>query len=266
MSKTITDGYPITAFNGITVNTSLPCKSGNYTASASRAVSYIVVHYTGNSKDTAKANANYFNSTSVEASAHYIVDDGSCYQSVALHNRAWHCGGTSVYKHATCRNANSIGIEMACTAGNYTVSDTTITNTAYLTAALCDYLGISAGEVDTYVLRHYDVWAKSCPAQWVSGTGFEEFKETVKAILNGTAVESEDLTMTQYEELNERVSALEGKMIYNYVDSNMPTWAVPTVQKMMDKGILCGNENGELGLTDEMLRIFVMNDRAGLYD
>ncbi|MCC8169713.1 MAG: N-acetylmuramoyl-L-alanine amidase [Oscillospiraceae bacterium] len=266
MSKTITEGYPITSFNGIAVDTSLPCKSSNYTASASRAVSYIVVHYTGNSKDTAKANANYFNSTSVEASAHYFVDDSSCYQSVALNNRAWHCGGTTVYKHATCRNANSIGIEMACTAGNYTVSDTTIANAAYLCAALCAYIGISADEVDTYVLRYYDVWGKSCPAQWVSGTGFEEFKAKVKTILNGGAVESEDLTMTQYEELNERVSALEGKMIYNYVDANMPDWAVPTVQKLMDKGILQGNENGELGLTDELLRVLVINDRAGLYD
>ena len=72
--------------------------------------------------------------------------------------------------------------------------------------------------------------------------------------------------MTQYEELDERVKELENPMIYNYVDENMPDWARPTVQKMMVKGLLQGNENGELGLTDEMLRIFVINDRAGLYD
>ena len=46
----------------------------------------------------------------------------------------------------------------------------------------------------------------------------------------------------------------------------MPDWARSTVQKMMGKGLLVGDENGELGLTDELLRVFVINDRAGIYD
>lgn len=75
----------------------------------------------------------------------------------------------------------------------------------------------------------------------------------------------EELTMAQYDELNDRLKKIEGKMIYNYVDENMPDWARPTVQKMLNNDLLVGNENGELGLTDEMLRIFVINDRAGLY-
>lgn len=57
----------------------------------------------------------------------------------------------------------------------------------------------------------------------------------------------------------------ETKMIYNYVDENMPAWARPTVQKLMNKGALKGNENGELGLTDDLLRMLVINDRMGLY-
>ena len=93
-------------------------------------------------------------------------------------------------------------------------------------------------------------------------------------------VESEDLTMTQYEELKKEISALKAenaqlkavadtvnnKMIYNYIDSNMPEWAHPTIRKMVDKGFLQGDENDRLGLTDELLRIFVTNDRAGVYD
>ena len=46
----------------------------------------------------------------------------------------------------------------------------------------------------------------------------------------------------------------------------MPSWAVPTIEKLYNKGLLVGNENGELGLTDELLKILVINDRAGLYD
>lgn len=77
--------------------------------------------------------------------------------------------------------------------------------------------------------------------------------------------------MTQYEELKDRINNLEDKvkdaeMIYNYIDDNMPEWARPTIKKLVDKGWLKGNDNGELELSDDMLRIFVVNDRAGMYD
>ena len=78
--------------------------------------------------------------------------------------------------------------------------------------------------------------------------------------------------MTQYEELkgilqgiDDRLAKLENKMIYNYIDNNMPGWARPTIQKMVDKKLLAGDEKGELGLTDEMLRTYVILDRAGTF-
>lgn len=55
------------------------------------------------------------------------------------------------------------------------------------------------------------------------------------------------------------------KMIYNYMNDNMPDWAKPTVQKLIKKGAL-NNEKGELMLTGTMLRLFVIHDRMGLYD
>lgn len=96
---------------------------------------------------------------------------------------------------------------------------------------------------------------------------------------NWTYNESEELTMTQYEELNNRLTALtdavteiantvtklKNPMIYNYIDNNMPDWAKPTIQKLVDKGILKGNENG-LNLNDDMLRILVVLDRMGVCD
>ena len=54
-------------------------------------------------------------------------------------------------------------------------------------------------------------------------------------------------------------------MVYNYIDKNMPEWARPTIQKLVGKGILVGNEKGELGLSDNDLKQFVVNDRAGIY-
>ena len=72
--------------------------------------------------------------------------------------------------------------------------------------------------------------------------------------------------MREYEELLGRIERLEKpKMIYNYVDENMPEWARGAVQKLTDKGFLKGDETG-LSLDDSMLRILVILDRAGVFE
>ena len=55
-------------------------------------------------------------------------------------------------------------------------------------------------------------------------------------------------------------------MIYDYIDGNMPSWARPTIAKLVEKGILTGDAEGKLMLDGNMLRMLVINDRAGLYD
>ena len=279
--RTINNGFPLTQFNGININTSILSSSANYYSYGSRDVKYVVIHYTGNSSDTAKANANYFSGGSRSASAHYFVDANSCYQSVALNNAAWAVGGTSVYKHADCRNKNSISIEMCC-SGNYTVSEQTISNTAYLCAELCKYIGITADTVDTFLLRHYDVWDKQCPAQWATNNseGWIAFKEKVKAVLRN----KEGLTMEQYNELKNliekqaaAISALQienkelkavvqSTMVYDYNDGNMPSWARTAVQAAQDYGALVGDEQGRLGLSYKDLRTICREYRCGMYD
>lgn len=79
-------------------------------------------------------------------------------------------------------------------------------------------------------------------------------------------LESEDKLMSrEYEELNERLEKVENSMIYDYIDENMPEWAVPTITKLVDKGLLKGDEEGKLGLTEDLIRMFIVNDRAGVY-
>ena len=227
----------------------------------------------------------YFKTGSRSASAHYFVDNTNCYQSVALKNAAWAVGGTSNYKHTECRNSNSISIEMCC-SGNYQISETTEINAAYLCAALCKYLNISANQVDTYVLRHWDVWAKSCPAGWTGNNNsrWNTFKSRVKSILNGS---EDELMSKEYDELKGRCDSIEQEntrqngvitdigtdivnlqhqlIRYDYIDENMPDWAKPTIQKLVNKGFLKGEEDGRLNLTEDIMRLLVINDRAGLY-
>lgn len=266
MAKTITEGFPIKTANGIMVNTSLPSDSRHIYSYSSRNVKYIAMHYTGNPSDTAKGNANYFNTGYRKSSAHYFVDNNDIYQSVALNNAAWAVGGTDTYKHRECRNVNSVSIEMCC-SGNYVVSEKTEINAAQLCAVLCKYIGITANEVDKYVLRHWDVWDKQCPAGWTGNNNARwiAFKNRVKKMLSGS--NTEELTMTQYEELNSKITELKkATMVYNYMDDNMPSWAKPTIQKLMDKGYIKGDDTGKLGLTMDMIKMFVVNDRAGLYN
>ena len=50
---------------------------------------------------------------------------------------------------------------------------------------------------------------------------------------------------------------------YNTVDE-CPDWARETIQKLIDKGYLGGNGQG-LDLSHDMVRVLVINDRAGVY-
>ena len=67
-------------------------------------------------------------------------------------------------------------------------------------------------------------------------------------------------------ELKKRIQVLENKMVYNYIDKNLPSWALETVKKLVESKALVGNENNELMLNDDMLRILVMIDRMGAFD
>lgn len=54
------------------------------------------------------------------------------------------------------------------------------------------------------------------------------------------------------------------EMRYKYYD-DMPDWAQPTVSKLVKKGYLKGDGKGVLNLSEDALKILVINDRAGLY-
>ena len=77
--------------------------------------------------------------------------------------------------------------------------------------------------------------------------------------------EEDEEMKERIKELEKRIAALETPMIYDYIDDNMPDWARPTIQKLVNKGYLKGGEDGRLGLTDDLMRMLVINDRAGLY-
>lgn len=132
---------------------------------------YIVLHYTGNSTDTAKANANYFRTVNRGASAHLFVDASTVYEVVGLSDTAWAVGrkyGNAPY-WGKCTNGNSISIEMCSTGGK--IADATFANAVALTKSLMKKYGIPASNV----IRHWDCCRKRCPG-W---TGWLPTNETL---------------------------------------------------------------------------------------
>lgn len=164
----------------------------NYTAMSNKQNKYIVIHYVG-AVSSAQANANYFKSTYRGASAHYFVDENDIYQVVSDSNASWHCGA-SYYKHLSCRNSNSIGIEMCCYSNNgkLDVSDKVVERTIELTKELMAKYDIPVQNV----IRHYDVTGKNCPAPFV------EDSSRWTAFLNGLQSSSTDYNQGDYVEIS----------------------------------------------------------------
>ena len=82
MSATISEGWIADVVGSKQADGGIPCHASNLKQSGSRMISYVVMHYTGNAKDTARGNANYFHGANRKASAHFFVDDSDIFQSV----------------------------------------------------------------------------------------------------------------------------------------------------------------------------------------
>ena len=84
--------------------------------------------------------------------------------------------------------------------------------------------------------------------------------------------EEEDMTEAEVKTIATQVA---NDMIYKYVTSQkeevynsvseVPDWGKNTVNKLVSKGVLTGDNEG-LNLSYSFLRLLVINDRAGLYD
>ncbi|MBS4868361.1 MAG: N-acetylmuramoyl-L-alanine amidase [Eubacterium sp.] len=135
------------------------------------------MHFTANNGDTALGNTNYFKSYR-GASAHYFVDENSVYQSVEDKNIAWHCGAKK-YKHSTCRNSNSIGVELCSrkdSNGNYYFKDKTVDNAVETVKMLMVKYNVPIANV----IRRYEVTGKVCPEPFVrNNKEWNDFKNRI---------------------------------------------------------------------------------------
>jgi len=244
------------------INRTYPCHPDNYQGKRVQVVAWLVIHYVGALGD-AMQNAAYYGTTpGIKASAHYFVghaeDGADIWGSVPEDCVASHCGRTdNKYKHPTCRNANSIGIEMCCHQrpdGTWYFDPETVDRTVELARDIMARYSIDAD----HVLRHYDVTGKICPAPFVNNeTAWEQFKERLV---------NEDMTKEEAQAMiDEAVQAAKPK-VYTTLDK-VPKWAQELVERAMSEGVIKGDGAGKLHLTDDNLvnlqMMYNMADKAG---
>ena len=230
-------------------------------------IKYIVIHYTANDGDTDEGNGNYFANHIIKASAHYFVDGDSITQSVPDNYIAYSVGGdkwndcnkTGGGKlYGQCTNSNSISIELCDEVKNgvYDFSEATLENAIELTKSLMKKYDIKIDRV----IRHFDVNGKPCPKPLVDSSRWQEFKNRI--------TESEDLTMTQYEELKKEITELKTKnqalesivgSLYK-TEEEIPDYYKSTIKPMIDNGSIKGTGDG-LNLPEIIARTLVIINR-----
>ena len=276
----------------------IACNTDNYRAGRTQPVRYIVMHYTANNGDTARNNCDYYHRVGgLQASAHYFVDEYGVMQSVREGDTAWHCGARA-YWHPECRNGNSIGIEMCSRKradGSYYILPETVANAAALAREIMQRYGIDT----EHVVRHYDVTGKRCPMPWVDDPA--QWAAFLAMLTPEHQNEEEEEDMVRYSKIEDvpawarstikemmdagLISGVGGgnldlsadmlRMLYvmwrmrdtrygRIVDgkvTNVPDWALDSLQALADKGALAGVGDGKLGLSMDMMRTLVVCQR-----
>jgi len=199
----------------------------------------IVIHHTGENDIDASAeqiHGWHLNNGWAGCGYHFVIrKDGT----IERGRPEWAIGS-----HAYGENSHTLGIHLS---GDFQQAEPTseqVEKLAILLANLCEDYDIPIDR--KHIVGHGELMATSCPGANLQAL-LDDGTITGKANWYRYGGESEGETMERF----------------NTVDE-CPEWAQPTIQKMIDKGLLNGNSEG-LDLSLDMLRQFVINDRAGLY-
>jgi N-acetylmuramoyl-L-alanine amidase CwlA len=147
-------------------------------------VLYVVIHNTGNDRDSSKNNADFFATGNTRsAGAHIFIDQsGKSALSIPLKYAAYHCGGArqgyeagSGAYYEKCTNDNSIGIEL-CDIMSRKPSAAMIAKTK----KVIKYIRKKYPNAQT-IIRHWDVTGKDCPHRF-KGDANMEWKTFVNQI------------------------------------------------------------------------------------
>lgn len=195
---------------------------------------FYVVHNTDNDAPAANEIA-YMKRRPEKISFHYAVDDQEVVQGIPENRSAWHAGDGKYGDGNRC----GIGVEIC-----YSLSGGERFNKAEQNAAKFIAQGLhEKGWGIERVKRHYDFDGKNCPARTMAN-GWSRFLDMVRVELDKLNNVEEDEEVKKFNTIAE-----------------VPDYGKATIQRLVDAGLLKGNENG-LDLSEDMLRILVILERA----
>lgn len=203
-----------------------------------KSVKKIAVHYVGNAGSTAIANRNYFESLQFGKMSNGEFIFGSSHYIIGLNGEIIQCVPETEWAYCTNKaNAYSVSIECCHPRADGVFTRETRKSLVWLCADLCERYELDPIED---IIRHFDVTGKRCPRAWADDPAdFTKFKEEVE-------------------------NAMAAEKVYNSLQE-MPEWARPAIMNLLNLGYLAGDEKGNLGLTETALKVFAVNNRAGLY-
>lgn len=215
----------------------------------------LMLHSIGTPQPSAAVLARYFDqyqpggqSVCVHA---FVQADGTIYQTLPWEMRGWHCGGAA--------NGTHIGVEMTepDVSMSYAESAEQITGTYHaaveLFAQLCEMYSLDP-LADGVIIGHAEGHRRGVTSNhadpeylWNTyGMGYtmDGFRRDVAAAMAAKNTDTEDEDMTRY----------------NTID-DVPEWARGDLQRMVREGVLQGDANGKLDLSEDMLRTMIVCQR-----
>ena len=209
----------------------------------------IMLHSVGTPQPSAGVFARSFNqykpggqSVCVHA---FLEASGTVYQTLPWEMRGWHCGGSA--------NSTHIGVEMTEPSAGMTYAEAaeqiagTYHTAVELFAALCKQYGLDPAQ-DGVIIGHAEGHRRGVASnhadpealwrQYGMGYTMDGFRADVAGAMAAKNTDKEDDDMIRYTTIDD-----------------VPGWARGTVKEMMDAGLISGTGGGNLGLSDDMLRM-----------
>lgn len=214
----------------------------------------IMLHSIGTPQSSAAVLARYFDqyqpggqSVCVHA---FVQADGAVCQTLPWWMRAWHCGGSA--------NGTHIGVEMTepDVSMSYAEAAEQITGTYHaaveLFAWLCKIYGFDP-LADGVIIGHAEGHRRGVASNHADP---ELLWDTY-----GMGYTMDGFRRDVYNKMHEKVEEDEDMATrYNSV-SELPEWAQEETQRLVDRGALKGDENGNLDVTMDMLRTMIVCQR-----
>ncbi len=175
----------------------------------------------------------------------FVQRDGTVYQTLPWTVQAWHCGGSA--------NSTHIGVGMTEPSAGMTRSEAaeqiagTYRTVVELFAELCKQYELDPAQ-DGVIIGHAEGHRRGVASNhadpellWRTydmGYTMDGFRRDVAEAMAAKNTDKEDDDMIRYTTIDD-----------------VPGWARGTVKEMMDAGLISGTGGGNLGLSDDMLRM-----------